>query len=135
MGDVVGRLFREFAVTLSITILISAVVSLTLTPMMCARLLRYVPVAEQGEFYRVTQRLFDRTIAAYGRTLRWVLNHQAATLAVAVATLAFTVLLYIVDSEGILSRYRIRASSWGSPRPRNRFRFRPWSNGNRRWPA
>ncbi|MET0513946.1 MAG: multidrug efflux RND transporter permease subunit [Nitrospiraceae bacterium] len=100
MGDVVGRLFREFAVTLSITILISALVSLTLTPMMCARLLRYVPVAEQGEFYRVTQRLFDRTIAAYGRTLRWVLNHQGGTLAVAVATLALTVLLYIVIPKG-----------------------------------
>ena len=100
MGDVVGRLFREFAVTLSITILISAVVSLTLTPMMCARLLRHVPVAEQGAFYRATQRLFDRTIAAYGRTLRWVLNHQGGTLAVAVATIAFTVLLYIVIPKG-----------------------------------
>ena len=100
MGDVVGRLFREFAVTLSITILISAVVSLTLTPMMCARLLRHVPVAEQGAFYRATQRLFDRTIAAYGRTLKWVLNHQGGTLAVAVATIAFTVLLYIVIPKG-----------------------------------
>ena len=100
MGDVVGRLFREFAVTLSITILISAVVSLTLTPMMCARLLRHVPVAEQGTFYRATQRLFDRTIAAYGRTLKWVLNHQGGTLAVALATIAFTVLLYIVIPKG-----------------------------------
>ncbi len=100
MGDVVGRLFREFAVTLSITILISAVVSLTLTPMMCARLLRHAPVAEQGAFYRATQRLFDRAIAAYGRTLRWVLNHQEATLAVTVATIAFTVLLYIVIPKG-----------------------------------
>ena len=100
MGDVVGRLFREFAVTLSITILISAVVSLTLTPMMCARLLRHVPVAEQGAFYRATQRLFDRTIAAYGRTLKWVLNHQGGTLAVSLATIAFTVLLYIVIPKG-----------------------------------
>ena len=100
MGDVVGRLFREFAVTLSITILISAVVSLTLTPMMCARLLRYRREAEQGTFYRWSQGVFDRTIAAYGRTLRWVLNHQSATLAVAVGTLLFTILLYVVVPKG-----------------------------------
>jgi multidrug efflux pump len=100
MGDVVGRLFREFAITLAITILISAVVSLTLTPMMCARLLRHTKKAEQGPFYRASQDVFDRTIAAYGRTLRWVLNHQPATLAVAVGTLIFTVLLYIVVPKG-----------------------------------
>ena len=100
MGDVVGRLFREFAVTLSITILISAVVSLTLTPMMCARLLRYRREAEQGNFYRVSQRAFDRTIAAYGRTLRWVLNHQPATLGVAAGTLLFTIVLYVVVPKG-----------------------------------
>jgi multidrug efflux pump len=100
MGDVVGRLFREFAVTLSITILISAVVSLTLTPMMCARLLRHRRDAEQGTFYRRSQQAFDRTIAAYGRTLRWVLNHQPATLAVAVGTLAFTIVLYVVVPKG-----------------------------------
>jgi multidrug efflux pump len=100
MGEVVGRLFREFAITLSITILISAVVSLTLTPMMCARLLRYRREAEQGRFYRWSQQAFVRTIAAYGRTLRWVLNHQPATLAVAVGTLAFTILLYVVVPKG-----------------------------------
>jgi multidrug efflux pump len=100
MGDVVGRLFREFAITLSVTILISAVVSLTLTPMMCARLLRHTTKAEQGRSYRVSQELFDRTIAAYGRTLRWVLNHQQATLVVAVGTLILTVLLYIVVPKG-----------------------------------
>src|SRR5437016_5379675 len=100
MGDVVGRLFREFAITLSITILISAVVSLTLTPMMCARLLRYRHTAEQGTFYRATQKLFDQTIAAYGRTLRWVLTHQQATLVVALGTLVLTVLLYIVVPKG-----------------------------------
>jgi multidrug efflux pump len=100
MGDVVGRLFREFAITLAITILISAVVSLTLTPMMCARLLRLTKKAEQGPFYRASQEAFDRTIAAYGRTLRWVLNHQPATLAVAMGTLIFTVLLYIVVPKG-----------------------------------
>ncbi|HEY6085177.1 MAG TPA: efflux RND transporter permease subunit, partial [Nitrospira sp.] len=100
MGDVVGRLFREFAVTLSMTIVISAVVSLTLTPMMCARLLRYRREEEQGTFYNVSQRVFDRMIAAYGRTLRWVLNHQPATLVVAVGTLFFTILLYIVVPKG-----------------------------------
>jgi len=100
MGDVVGRLFREFAVTLSITIVISAIVSLTLTPMMCARLLRHRGKAEQGAFYRKSQELFDRTIEVYGRTLRWVLNHQPATLAVAIGTLVFTILLYVVVPKG-----------------------------------
>ena len=100
MGDVVGRLFREFAVTLSITILISAIVSLTLTPMMCARLLHHRRQSEQGAVYRWSQQLFDRTIEAYGRTLRWVLNHQPATLAVAIGTLVFTVGLYIIGPKG-----------------------------------
>jgi multidrug efflux pump len=100
MGDVVGRLFREFAITLSATILVSAVVSLTLTPMMCARLLRHRSESEQGWFYRVSQQLFDRTIAAYGRTLRRVLQHQSATLVVAAGTLVLTVLLYIIIPKG-----------------------------------
>ena len=100
MGDVVGRLFREFAVTLSMTIVISAVVSLTLTPMMCARLLRYQREGEQGAFYRWSQALFDRMIAAYGRTLRRVLAHQPATLAVAILTLLITILLYVVIPKG-----------------------------------
>jgi multidrug efflux pump len=100
MGDVVGRLFREFAVTLSMTIVISAIVSLTLTPMMCARLLRYHRESEQGAFYRWSQTLFDRTIAAYGRTLRWVLHHQPATLTVAVVTLIVTIVLYVAIPKG-----------------------------------
>ena len=100
MGDVVGRLFREFAITLGVTILISAVVSLTLTPMMCARLLRHTGESEQGWFYRVSQRGFDRTIERYGRSLRWVLSHQTATLIVAVATLVLTVLLYVLVPKG-----------------------------------
>ena len=100
MGDVVGRLFREFAVTLSMTIVISAIVSLTLTPMMCARLLRYRRETEQNAFYRWSQTIFDRTIAAYGRTLRWVLKHQTATLMVAIVTLVFTVFLYVVIPKG-----------------------------------
>jgi multidrug efflux pump len=100
MGDVVGRLFREFAITLGVTILISAVVSLTLTPMMCARLLRRTPEKEQGRFYRASQRMFDRTIEHYGRTLQWVLGHQTATLIVAIGTLVLTVLLYIIIPKG-----------------------------------
>lgn len=100
MGDVVGRLFQEFAVTLSMTILVSAVVSLTLTPMMCARLLRRRPLSQQGAFYRASQSLFARTIAAYGKTLRWVLDHQPATLLVAVGTMALTVVLYVVIPKG-----------------------------------
>jgi multidrug efflux pump len=100
MGDIVGRLFREFAVTLAVTILVSAVVSLTLTPMMCARLLKHTPEAEQGRFYRATGRIFDNTIAYYGKTLRWVLGHQSATLLVAGATLILTVVLYVIAPKG-----------------------------------
>jgi len=100
MGDVVGRLFREFAVTLGVTILISAVVSLTLTPMMCARILKHVPEERQGRFYHASGQFFERVIAAYGRTLQWVLRHQAATLVVAVATLVLTVVLYIAVPKG-----------------------------------
>jgi len=96
MADVVGRLFREFAITLAVTILISAVVSLTLTPMMCAKLLKHKKEADRGKFYRVSERLFDDVIEFYGRTLRWVLGHQPATLVVAIATLAVTILLYVV---------------------------------------
>src|SRR5437764_672065 len=100
MGDVVGRLFREFAITLAVSILISAVVSLTLTPMMCARLLRRVPEGEQRPFYHWSQELFDRVIRRYGKMLNWVLDRQGATLLVAIATLALTVLLYVLIPKG-----------------------------------
>jgi multidrug efflux pump len=100
MADVVGRLFREFAVTLSVTILISAVVSLTLTPMMSARLLRRRPESEQSRFYRASEHAFTSIIEYYSRTLRWVLDHQGATLLVAAGTLVLTVLLYIVIPKG-----------------------------------
>jgi multidrug efflux pump len=100
MGDIVGRLFREFAVTLSVTILISAIVSLTLTPMMSARLLRHTPEAEQNSFYRWTEGVFQRTIAAYGRSLRWVLRYEAITLLVAVGLLVLTVYQYIEIPKG-----------------------------------
>jgi multidrug efflux pump len=100
MGDIVGRLFREFAVTLSVTILVSAVVSLTLTPMMCSKLLKHKPQATQGRLYRASERAFEGVIAFYGRTLRWVLRWQTATLLVAVGTLALTVLLFIRIPKG-----------------------------------
>jgi multidrug efflux pump len=100
MGDIVGRLFREFAVTLSVTILVSAFVSLTLTPMMCARMLRHKPESEQGWFYRASERVFNGIIAFYGMTLRWVLRHRIATLMVAIATLVTTVWLYIIVPKG-----------------------------------
>ena len=80
MSDIVGRLFREFAVTLSVTILASAVVSLTLTPMMCSKLLKHKSEANQGRFYRASERAFNSVIAFYGRTLQWVLGWQVATL-------------------------------------------------------
>ena len=100
MGDVVGRLFREFAVTLGVTILISAVVSLTLTPMMCARILKHKPPEQQGRFFAASQRWFDRVIASYGRSLQWVLKHQQATLIVVIVTIVLTVVLYIVVPKG-----------------------------------
>jgi multidrug efflux pump len=100
MGDVVGRLFREFAVTLSVTIVISAFVSLTLTPMMCRLLLRHKPESEEGRLFRASEHIFDSIIAFYGRTLAWVLKHQDATLMVALATLCVTVLLFVVISKG-----------------------------------
>ncbi len=100
MSDIVGRLFREFAVTLSITILVSAVVSLTLTPMMCAKLLKSRDQQKAGVVYRWSERAFDAVIAAYGVTLRFVLKHQFATLLVAVGTLALTAWLYLVIPKG-----------------------------------
>ena len=100
MGDIVGRLFREFAITLAIAILISAVVSLTLTPMMCSKLLRHVPEESQGRVYHAVGRFFDGMIAGYARCLRWVLTRQGLTLLVAVGTLVLTAVLYLVVPKG-----------------------------------
>ncbi len=100
MGDIVGRLFREFAVTLSVTILVSAVVSLTLTPMMCAKLLKHTPDSQQGWFYRTSERGFNWIIDQYGKTLQVVLRFQTLTLLVAVATLGLTVLLFLYIPKG-----------------------------------
>ncbi len=100
MGDIVGRLFREFAITLSVTILVSAVVSLTLTPMMCSRLLKSTHGQKQTRFYVVSENAFERIIAFYGRTLKWVLQRQTATLLVAAATLVLTIVLYVIVPKG-----------------------------------
>jgi multidrug efflux pump len=100
MGEVVGRLFREFAITLAVAILISAFVSLTLTPMMAARLLKHTPPEKQGRFSRATGAYFDRVIARYGKGLEWVLRHQPLTMIVFLVTVALTALLYLVIPKG-----------------------------------
>ena len=100
MADIVGRLFREFAVTLAVTIILSAFVSLTLTPMMAARILKHTPEHEQGRFYRWSEWIFVKTIEQYGKMVRVVLRHQPTTLLVAVGTLALTVYLYIIVPKG-----------------------------------
>ncbi len=100
MGDIVGRLFREFAVTLAVTILVSAGVSLSLTPMMCAKLLKHRKEGERGRFYEVTERYYNRVIAFYGRTVKFVLKHQTATLLVTFGTLVLTLILYVIVPKG-----------------------------------
>ena len=100
MADVVGRLFREFAITLAVAILISLVVSLTLTPMMCARLLKAEKPEEEGRFYRAAGAVIDGMIARYGVWLTWVLKHQPLTLLVAIGTMALTVVLYLAVPKG-----------------------------------
>jgi multidrug efflux pump len=100
MGDIVGRLFREFAVTLSVTILVSAIVSLTLTPMMCAKLLKHTPESEQNAFYRKSEEFFEYVIAKYAVGVRWVLRHQTLTLLVTLATFILTIYLYIIVPKG-----------------------------------
>jgi multidrug efflux pump len=100
MGDIVGRLFREFAITLAVTILVSAFVSLTLTPMMCAKLLRHQKKEEETWFYRKSEDAFNAVIAFYGRTLKFVLRFRTVTLLITVATLVGTILLYIYVPKG-----------------------------------
>ena len=100
MGDIVGRLFREFAITLAVTILVSAFVSLTLTPMMCAKLLKHKHEHEQGWFYRTSENAFNWVIEKYAYTLQWVLRHQTATLLLTAATLGVTIFLFIIVPKG-----------------------------------
>ncbi|HEY7648702.1 MAG TPA: efflux RND transporter permease subunit, partial [Methylomirabilota bacterium] len=101
MGDIVGRLFREFALTLSAAILVSAVVSLTLTPMLCAKMLKPTAHQHPGPLARGAERAFDRILGFYARTLRWVLARQGSTLLVAVATLALTLWLYVIVPKSL----------------------------------
>ena len=133
MGDIVGRLFREFAVTLAVTILVSAVVSLTLTPMMCAKLLKHTPEAEQGRFYRTSERVFDATIEFYGTTLQWVLRHQTATLLVAVGTLVLTIVLYIIVPKGFFPDSGHRRDSGRIGSAADRVVPGDGRSGSRRW--
>jgi multidrug efflux pump len=100
MGDIVGRLFREFAVTLAVTILVSMVVSLTLTPMMCAKLLKHTPPGSEGRFYRVSERAFEKVIETYGRVLQVVLRFRTITLLAAAATLVATIVMFIRIPKG-----------------------------------
>ena len=100
MGDIVGRLFREFAVTLATTILVSAVISLTVTPMMCSKLLRHKDESKQGRFYQASEHAFNTVIEKYGQTLKWVLKHQTATLVVTVGTLVLTLVLFWIVPKG-----------------------------------
>ncbi len=104
MGGVIGRLFREFAVTLSIAIGVSAVVSLTLTPMMCARLLKHHPAEQHGRLYRASERFFAGMVGAYGRALQVVLDHRRITLLVFFATLGLTGYLYAVIPKDLFPR-------------------------------
>jgi multidrug efflux pump len=100
MGDIVGRLFREFAVTLAVTIIVSAIVSLTLTPMMSAKLLKSKAGREPSRFFQASENFYDRVILYYGRTLKWVLGHQTATLLITFGTLILTLFLYVVVPKG-----------------------------------
>jgi multidrug efflux pump len=102
MTGIVGRLFREFAITLSAAVVVSALVSLTLTPMMCARLLQAEDQSKQSRWYQATDRFFQRLLALYDRTLQAVLRHQALTLGVAVLTMVATVWLYILIPKSLL---------------------------------
>lgn len=101
MGDIVGRLFREFAITLAVTILISAAVSLTLTPMLCVKLLKTKSPHQRTRFYQITGDVIEKMTHAYGKSLRYVLNHQTMTLLVAGSTLLLTVILYIFIPKGL----------------------------------
>ncbi len=119
MSEVVGRLFREFAITLAVAILISAVVSLTLTPMMCAKLLRRRPESEQGAFYRAAGHFIDAMIERYGRMLNWVLDRQTATLWVFIGTLALSVVLYVASCRTPPWKASPPSSAWTASTPRS----------------
>ena len=130
MTGIVGRLFREFAITLSVAVVVSAFVSLTLTPMMCARLLKAEKDEKHGRFFHVTEEMFTRLLEAYESGLKWVLRHQRLTLMVAVATLVATIWLYVMIPKGLLPQQDTGRSS-ASPMRRNPFPSRRWWRGSR----
>jgi multidrug efflux pump len=117
MGDIVGRLFREFAVTLAVTILVSAAVSLSLTPMMSAKLLKHRKEGEKGRFYEVTEDYYNRVVAFYGRTVKVVLRHQTATLIVTFGTLVLTLVLYVIVPKGFFPVQDTGVILWISEAP------------------
>ncbi len=133
MADIVGRLFREFAVTLAVTIIFSAFVSLTLTPMMAARILTHHPESEQGRLYRWSEWCFAKTIEGYGTMVRVVLRHQPLTLLVAVGTLGADDLPLHHRPQGLLPGAGYRRACWVFRRRPRRYRFRPCPSGSRNW--
>ena len=100
MGGIVGRLFREFAVTLSVAILVSLLISLTTTPMMCSRLLKHIREQDKSRLYQLSERGFQWMLRTYERSLTWVLEHSALTLAVLLMTIAFNIYLFMIVPKG-----------------------------------
>ena len=133
MGDIVGRLFREFAVTLSVTILVSAVVSLTLTPMMCARILRHVP-EERKAGWRARRSGSSKLIDGYGRTLRWVLRRQTRDAAGVRGDAGATVVLYVIVPKGFFPVQDTGVIIGVSEAPQTRLVRGAWPSASRRWP-
>src|SRR6185312_13876639 len=119
MGGMVGRLFREFAVTLSIAIAMSALVSLTLTPMMASRLLRSEHEVKHGRFYQVSERAFTWMHDTYASGLRWVLEHEWLMLVATLATIGFTIWLYIVVPKGLFPQQDTGSLAGGSDAPQD----------------
>ena len=130
MGDIVGRLFREFAITLSVTILVSAVVSLTLTPMMCSRLLRHKPESEQGRLFHASERVFESIIEFYGRTLAVGPETSDGHADRRRSERSSSRFCFISSSPRDFSRCRTPASFREFRRRRNPFRFPPWPHGS-----
>ena len=134
MGDIVGRLFREFAVTLAVTILVSAAVSLSLTPMMCAKLLKHHKEGEESRFYHLSEDYYNRVIAFYGRTLKWVLRHQTITLLVTFGTLVLTLFLYVIVPKGFFPVQDTGVILGVAEAPDN-ISFKALAQRQQRWPA
>ena len=133
MQDVVGRLFREFAITLSVTILVSAVVSLTLTPMMCSKILRHQKESDKSWFYRASENSLNWIIERYAIILRFVLKHQPATLVVTVGTLALTLFLFLVVPKGFFPVQDTGVHPGHLRSSGNDFHFPRWRSGSRLW--